>query len=147
MSHAVRSDEPIADPFDGMRRRTTVATVLAVLALIVGPAAGFVAAKILAVPGPTGIAGPQGEAGQSGPSGPPGPEGPAGVRGLTGPAGPAGPAGRANSSLSGAFVISTGFTNCPAGTRYWQTVYLLTNDPIGSPGSTRAESAGLCQVN
>jgi hypothetical protein len=59
-----------------LRRRTTIATWVAAVALLLGPATGIVAAKTLAPAGPVG---PQGVDGSTGPAGPVGPDGQAGL--------------------------------------------------------------------
>ncbi|MGL5823554.1 MAG: hypothetical protein ACRCYU_01635 [Nocardioides sp.] len=56
-----------------LQRRSTVAVVLALVALLLGPSAGYAAATL--VPGLRGAAGPEGSAG---PEGPPGIQGPPG---------------------------------------------------------------------
>jgi len=150
-------------------RNVPAATWIAVAALIIGPLSGVAAATVLSTPGPRGTAGAPGAPGLPGATGPVGPVGPAGPAGATGQAGKDGvtlsdPAvqqgltdevsalvrdqiqGVKSESLSGAFVLE-GLSGCPAGTRFWQTIYLITNNPVGSPGSTTTRQSGLCQIN
>lgn len=124
----------------GMHNR--VPLILSVIALVLGPTVGLIAASVASPnaeqlrgePGARGPAGPEGPPGPPGPTGPQGPPGPKGDRGPQGLVGPPGPPGKA-SDVEWPAVVVDGDSRCPAGTRRWTTVYALTQNPLGSPGN------------
>jgi hypothetical protein len=48
-------------------------------------------------------------------------------------------------TLAGGFLLE-GPGGCPAGSRRWQTIYLVTNNLLGSPGSTSLKASALCLI-
>lgn len=114
-----------------LRRVTRVALGLAIAALVLGPVAGFTAARVSAVPGPVGPtvsvgpAGPPGPTGPTGRTGATGPAGPEGQPGLPGPVGLQGPAGSDFSILGCAFP-SVRQVSIPSPLGYTNTYRLVT---------------------
>lgn len=119
-----------------------VPLILSVIALVLGPAVGLIAASVASpsaeemrgepgARGPAGPGGPPGPPGPAGPQGPPGPKGEQGPQGLVGQPGPPGEA----SDVEWPAVVVDGDSRCPAGTRRWTTVYALTQNPLGTPGN------------
>lgn len=92
LAAAADSYAPRMDP---ERRTARIALVLSIVALVLGPGAGFVAGHAFAQDGPQGTRGPQG------------------IQGAPGQSGPQGPA----SQISGALVLGE-HGDCPAGTSY-----------------------------
>lgn len=109
--------------------------ILSVIALVLSPVSGVVAAETLHhdSPGPRGPAGARGVTGSSGPAGPIGPSGSVGAVGELGPVGPAGPIGAPGGAATVQWpaVVVDGFTQCPAGMTPVQTVYALSQGLAG----------------